>query len=239
MTANIDHNALKELLPAYALNALDEAELGLVNQHLSDCLECQQELAGYAAVVDLLPMAVPTVTGGPDLKERLLARVAAEKEPVFAPQSAVTRPSFWSQLARLFGERPWQPAAVLVLIGIIIAGFWLWRQAAPSTAEFAFTSTESAPDAFGTLIVEDDGRTGTLSVTGLPTLPVDQQYQLWLIKDGERANGGVFSVDDGGDGRLHIEAPLPLADYAAFGVTIEPAGGSPGPTGPRVLGYNL
>ncbi len=28
------------------------------------------------------------------------------------------------------------------------------------------------------------------------------------------------------------------ADYERFGITIEPAGGSPGPTGERVLGFS-
>jgi anti-sigma-K factor RskA len=60
-----------------------------------------------------------------------------------------------------------------------------------------------------------------------------------LIQDGERTSGGVFSVKQGGYAAKVIYAPLPLADYSSFGVTIEPAGGSPSPTGDKVLGGNL
>lgn len=76
-------------------------------------------------------------------------------------------------------------------------------------------------------------------VDGLPKLDESQQYQLWLIKDGERTSGGVFSVTSSGYGWVYVRTPDPLASYQAAGITIEPAGGSPGPTGDKVLGGNL
>ena len=79
----------------------------------------------------------------------------------------------------------------------------------------------------------------TLSITDLPKLPADKQYQLWLIQDGQRDSGAVFSVDTNGSAQVNIDAKRPLTEYRAFGITIEPAGGSPGPTGERVLGFNL
>jgi anti-sigma-K factor RskA len=35
---------------------------------------------------------------------------------------------------------------------------------------------------------------------------------------------------------VQVVAPQPLDTYSALGITIEPAGGSPAPTGPKVLG---
>jgi hypothetical protein len=52
-------------------------------------------------------------------------------------------------------------------------------------------------------------------------------------------SGAVFSVDEDGYRGLEIESDEPLQDFESFGITVEPAGGSPGPTGDRVLGYNL
>jgi len=103
----------------------------------------------------------------------------------------------------------------------------------------ALQNTEAAPDATGNLVISADGEHGTLVVDGLPPLGPALQYQLWLIKDEQRTNGGVFSVDDAGYGALWIYAPAPLSSYPAFGVTVEPAGGSPGPTGEKVLGGSL
>ena len=79
----------------------------------------------------------------------------------------------------------------------------------------------------------------TLTITNLPPLTTEQQYQLWLIHDGQQDSGAVFSVDDEGWAEVTIDAQRPLTSYGAFGITIEPAGGSPGPTGQRVLGFNL
>ena len=68
--------------------------------------------------------------------------------------------------------------------------------------------------------------------------PLDdaQQYQLWLIRDGERTSGGVFSVSQSGYTAMQVYSREPLASFDAFGITIEPYGGSPGPTGDKVLG---
>ncbi len=89
------------------------------------------------------------------------------------------------------------------------------------------------------MVISRDGEHGSLVVDGLPLLDESQQYQLWLIRDGVRTSGGVFSVYDEGYGLLKIDAPDPLISYQAAGITIEPAGGSPGPTGERVLGGDL
>jgi anti-sigma-K factor RskA len=89
------------------------------------------------------------------------------------------------------------------------------------------------------LVVSQDGEHGTLVVDGLPALDEMSQYQLWLIRDEQRTNGGIFSVDEEGYGNLWVSSPEPLLSYSAFGITVEPAGGSPGPTGVKVLGGEL
>jgi anti-sigma-K factor RskA len=93
--------------------------------------------------------------------------------------------------------------------------------------------------ATGILVINQEGTLGTLVVNGLTKLDPSQQYQIWLIKDGIRTSGGVFSVFGSGYGYLYIRSPEPLGSYTSFGVTIEPKGGSPGPTGDKVLGGNL
>ena len=87
------------------------------------------------------------------------------------------------------------------------------------------------------LVIGSDGDEGGLVVEDLPALDANHQYQLWLIdRDGQRTSGAVFSVDAEGYGTTMVTSPLPLTSYVAFGVTAEPIGGSPGPTGQKVLG---
>jgi anti-sigma-K factor RskA len=94
-------------------------------------------------------------------------------------------------------------------------------------------------EAKGLMVLTGDGRSGTLVVDGLPKLGPERQYQLWLIQDGQRTSGGVFSVDSWGYGAMVIESERPLDSFQSVGVTIEPAGGSPGPTGEKVLSGEL
>ena len=98
------------------------------------------------------------------------------------------------------------------------------------------TGTSNAPGATGVLVISQDGNLGTLIVDNLPPLDASRQYQLWLIQDGQRTSGGVFSVSPAGYGAMTVNSKLPLITYTTFGITIGPTGGSPGPTGAKVMG---
>jgi anti-sigma-K factor RskA len=96
-------------------------------------------------------------------------------------------------------------------------------------------ATDAAPGATGFVLISTDGDDGALVVDGLPPLGESQQYQLWLIRDGQRTSGAVFSTDEKDYGGTRVRAPRPLTDYSAVGITIEPTGGSTSPTGKQVL----
>jgi anti-sigma-K factor RskA len=99
--------------------------------------------------------------------------------------------------------------------------------------------TTNAPGSTGYLMVFKNENVGVLAVEDIPVLDTKHQYQLWLVRDGKRSNGGVFSVSQNGYGTLRIMADQPLANFQSFGITVEPWGGSPQPTGKKVLGTKL
>jgi len=72
--------------------------------------------------------------------------------------------------------------------------------------------------------------------TNLLPLPVGRTYELWLVPtEGSPVGAGVFNTDTRGNGQVILPSlPQGLA-AKAFAVTIEPAGGVPAPTGPKVL----
>jgi anti-sigma-K factor RskA len=231
-----------ESIPAYALDILDEAEREGIASHLDRCLQCQQELRAYRAVVEKLPDAVLPRDPPLGLRSAILQKVVAQDI-----QTRAQRRSWWSWLTR-----PLSPALGLIGLVLIVALAGLnmaqWQQAqhpapVPTAVAGEFRLVQmTAPQngsASGLLVISDEGSFGTLVVDGLKFLDTAQQYQLWLIKDGKRTSGGVFSVIETGYGMLKIDSPLPLIEYQTFGITIEPYGGSPGPTGPKVLGGTL
>jgi Anti-sigma-K factor rskA, C-terminal/Putative zinc-finger len=78
---------------------------------------------------------------------------------------------------------------------------------------------------------------GTMLTASVPPpLAQDRAYQPWLgWGDRPRENGG----DEQGFGMISVTAQRPFTAYQRVGITEEPAGGSPGPTSPRVIGATL
>jgi anti-sigma-K factor RskA len=245
--SDADHDHIIEQIPAYALNALDDDEAALVRHHLVDCETCQAELRTYELVVDSLPLAASEASPSPLLKDRLLERI--QESSAASSATIESLPSLWKRINetwRGLSTAPrWQPAALIVIIVLVASNLLLWQRAnqpeeySPGWQQLPLTGSDIAPQATGFITISTDGINGTLIVDKLPRLSPEQQYQLWLIRDGERTSGAVFSVDENGYRGIQIDSTLPLLDYSSFGITIEPARGSPGPTGERVLGYNL
>jgi anti-sigma-K factor RskA len=234
-----EHEHVMDFLPAYAVGSLEEEERGTVDRHLSACEACRTELLAFQAVTDQLALAVPLRTPPQALKNRVLEGVMSK--------SRQTRPArAQGGLQSLLRILPaaWSVASLVVILALAASNLFLWRQVdqlreAANPTEFqtlAMVGTGEAPDASGIVVISPDGRYGTVVVEQMPQLDEDHQYQVWLIKDGNRTSGGVFSVGRTGYGYLYVRSPEPLASYTSFGITIEPAGGSPGPTGAKVLG---
>lgn len=228
---------INDLIPGYVLDCLDDAELLQADQHLATCAACRAELTAYQAVVHQLGVAVPDAVCSEELKDRLMAR-AQSWQPASA--NAPLRHSWWQQFLDLFRRTApvWGLASAALVVILLVSQVLLLQQLRAPSAMSTVTlrGTEPYPAAVGMIVVGTKGDEGALVVDNLVPLDAEYQYQLWLITDGERSSGGVFSVDEGGYAVLWIESGNPLASYDAFGITIEPAGGSPGPTGEKVLG---
>jgi anti-sigma-K factor RskA len=239
---------IQSLLPAYALNALSAEERWQVEEHVAVCPDCREQLDGYLSVAELLLSAVPAVEPPAGLRARLIAAIGEPR--------AASRP----RKARLFSG--WRALAAGLLSLLVIANALLFIQTRNLTRQQAQLGQQLAEDqvalglaaypsaraalvrgdgTYGTFLFEPDLPLSILYAWGLEPLAQDQTYQAWLIEpDGDRVDGGIFRVEQG-TGFVHIliRAPQDLSAYVGVGVTIEPKGGSPAPTGPRVLGADL
>jgi len=99
----------------------------------------------------------------------------------------------------------------------------------PGAVTFALSDPSGArPTAAGTVTTTADGAV-TLAVMNLPPPEADQTYQAWLIVGDTPISAGTFAVDATGRALLTLANP-PAAAFDAFGVSLEPAGGSQTPT---------
>jgi anti-sigma-K factor RskA len=228
-----------ELLPAYALGSLEEEESVRISEHVAHCPSCKAELQPYLDVAGQLVWAAPEVAPPTRVKRQLMRRIDRQQ---VVPESTRGH-GWWQQWAGLFRRSApaWGLASLILIVGLTASTIWLWQRVygaggrARHMQVVALVSADAAPGATGKLVISMDGEYGTLVVDGLSLLDAGHQYQLWLIRGGQRTSGGVFSVSPSGYGVLEISAPGPLTSYPSFDITVEPAGGSSRPTGGRVL----
>ncbi len=228
---------ISDLLPAYVLGALSDDEMLQVASHVSGCASCRAELAQLQQVADDLPLALELSTPSPKVKESLMKAIRVNQAQGTIGLQAV------SEHRQVNLRRMALPlAAIAVVVVLVLSNIFLWRELRSVSSQLASTfpvvtlaNTSDSPLASGELVMNSNGQYGTLLVDKLATLDPTQQYQVWLVRGGERVSGGVFSVNPDGYASLEILAPAPLVSYDSIGISIEPFGGSPGPTGARVL----
>ena len=89
-----------------------------------------------------------------------------------------------------------------------------------------------SPSAVAVSLWDDQEQRGVFVAQNLKPLPVDRDYQLWVIdpKYATPVSAGVFQVDAQGKIRVQFKADKPIEAVSKFAVTLEPKGGLPTPT---------
>jgi len=231
-----------DLIPAYILGCLDEEEAQSLSCHIHTCKACRKEVAAYQSIVFQLGHSVPTVEPPSHIKSAILHETKASQHKNGTTLRVKRRRFKFS-----FVTPVWSTTAAILIIVLGVGNLLLWDRVRHLRHEIQsgdahlieLEGEEGAPSAEGYVYISDDGREGTLIAEELPALTNDQVYQVWLIRDGSRTSGGVFSVSDDGYGSLRINSSSPLNSFSSIGVSIEPAGGSISPTGEKVLGGKL
>lgn len=231
-----DETTIRDLIPGYALGCLDPEDERAVSAHLPGCPACREELESFVHVADRLSTTVPAAEPPTGLEHRILRALGQ--------RSSVPRGSPASRFPRFAAWRPALAAVAAVFVVALIAGNLLqWTgviqhkglAGGARLMTVMLAGTGDARGAYGTIVLDTADREGVLAVTGLPRLDPAHQYQLWLIRGAERRSGGVFSVDAEGYGSLLLTVPSDFRDFRTLGISVEPAGGSPAPTGAKVM----
>lgn len=111
------------------------------------------------------------------------------------------------------------------------------RVAALVAAPLARIQQLAQGDISGRMVAAPDLNTAYLVVDGLPPLPQDRDYQVWLLQNGRPVSVGVFHPD--GKGRWLLQSTRPMRSYTWIGITQEPRGGSAAPTTKPLIGQDF
>jgi anti-sigma-K factor RskA len=241
-----DHNTLyRENLAAYALGTLDTEETRQLEEHLESCAICQTRLAEFIVVSEGLLSALPPKSPNPRLKKRLKASLLKKRKPSrLFPRFSFGQVATAAILAILLGLNLFSALQIggLQREQAELAQRMYTEQSAIAMLAYPGTQTISVTEGVaGSLLMNPESNTAILFTWGLPELPEDQTYQIWLIDaQGNRISGGQFTpYPEQSYTAIRVLASSPLTEFIGLGVTIEPRGGSPGPTGPNVLKVNF
>jgi anti-sigma-K factor RskA len=248
------HDELRELLGAYALDAVSDSEAELIRSHLITCESCAEEVAQHHEIAAMLAN-----TGG-EAPAHLWDRIEAQLDPrpgsMVAPvvdldalRSGRNRSRSTSRGALRWLEAAAAVVVIVALTAVVIhlndrvgqlqgasAQQQLMRAAttalhdpAANTVDLASTSTSRLAQ----IAILPSGSAFLLN-DALPTLPDSRTYQLWA-KVGDR----LVSMGVLGNHPTAIAFDVGNAKVSGFAVTDEHAGGVVRPTGPPVaLGSN-
>lgn len=239
----MDNATVLDLIPAYALGALDESERAQVEALLAHSDAARHVLLEYEQMLGGLALTVPMQHAPDGSTAAFMIRLQQHEQRE-------------SQHRSIRSQRPrqWRPVWVLAAAALVIvlAGIGLWRLrvgSQPDTlAKINAIKTDPAVHAVA-LKPTDASTSGTLSVVlygtpdgadavidrqQLPALPTGEQYELWMIPNGQLPIG-LPAFDPAPPNQpdqtaLLVHLPGPMGSYQVVALTVEPRGGSSQPT---------
>ncbi|RIK44108.1 MAG: hypothetical protein DCC55_03585 [Chloroflexi bacterium] len=261
-TAETTCQRIDDLIAAFSIGATDPEESALIQERLAHCPDSVRELAAYSGLARALLTAARPVAPPPALAQRVAAAI---DQPASAPPKRPAVPQArrgW--LAGWRWSIVWNAAAATTILLLAVLNlYWIEQnvrlqqeydrlvaaQLAQQQAENAIYVLLASSNRQGIILPpaqegsaanaevlwDPDLDVAMLYAKAFPVLEPDQVYQLWVTQAGERQSAGLFTVDQNGTGVLIFPANQPLDQLDSMGITTEPAGGSPGPTGPPVV----
>jgi anti-sigma factor RsiW len=253
------HAEIRELLGAYALDAVDRGEAEQIDHHLAGCPECQAEVASYREVAML--MSYSGAPAPPGLWDRIAAGLEEQPPPLRLDRLQTPRHQATSAPAPAFGSRSSGRqtvsarvfTAVVALAAVVVIGLGIevvrlntrtdhlpstvasqvmiqTYQAASSEFDARHVSLQEANGAKAIPAVILPNGTAYVDARRLPRLAADRTYQLWGKSGGTAAPVSLAVM--GADPVIQ-QLSVP-SGVRALAVTQERAGGSPIPTTPAL-----
>lgn len=223
----MEADAIHELTPAYALDALDPVEEREYEEHLARCPRCREDLATFAEAATSLAYGVESPLPPPALRDRILEQARSER-----PNVVPLRPTW----------RSW-PAVAAAVAACAALGLGIWAASLSSSLDRERSAREqdrrivsivgdpesrqiALSGSHGRLVVARSGAAALL-VTGLERAPRGKTYEAWVIERGSPRRAGTFA---GGEEQTAVRLTRPVPQGAVVAVTLERAPGVNAPT---------
>lgn len=248
------NESLHTLSGAYVVDALDDDERALFENHLPGCLDCQREVASLREATALMADAA-ALPPPASLRGSVLAGIKTIR-PLPPETGAQAKPEESAPaIAKVLPMRPRRrriatlvaAAAAVVAIGGGLV-FEPWEDNNPAPAVLSATDRVlNAADVQKVSMSFKDGATASvyrsrsegravLMTQDMALPPAGKAYEVWLQDaSGTMVPAGLMKPK--GDNKLLLEGDASKA--TGVGITVEPAGGSKSPTGEPIALFEL
>jgi anti-sigma factor RsiW len=236
MDRELTPEEIAELLPAYALDAVDDDERAAIDAYLAREPEARDDVAEFRVAASMLAQ-----TGGPPPEgvwERLESMISQTPPPLqIVPPPGVLAPRPAPERATTHPSRRWQwLAAAAAVVALVFGGLWLADRdgtsgSGPADTAALARAAAGAPGARHAVLTDANGNTlatavvtrdGTGYLTSqLPPVAPGETYQLWGITRTGTISLGVLGRDPR---TVAFKAAAPTQSLA---ITTEAAGGVP------------
>lgn len=255
----------QEDLALYALQTLSQDESAAVREHLSECDECQAELASLRGDLAMVALSVDQKPLPAGARDRFIQKIAGEVRPA-STAAKFTEPISIDRSTRRShaGWSGWLAAAAILIVAAGL-GFQVSQLrarllemnnrittleagkshaeqvaellTAPSAQRVLLSAPKTRPAPAGHLVYLPLHGELILQADNLAPVPAGKTYELWVIPaDGSAPiPAGLFRPDAAGNGSVVLPSIPSGVSAKAFGVTMEDAAGSKTPTAPILL----
>ena len=210
---------MQDKLIDYVLGSLTPQEEQAVVAYLKEHPEEAAKVRDLFEMMTDFALAQPPILLAESAEEDLLKRIRRDGKPS--------------------KQRRWWLGAALAAALAVFAYLNVWPQGDPIARQLAAVCSEPAVVCdpltddtgapLGTIAKWEDNR---LFVVLEKDPRAGQVYQAWNIVDGTPESIGIW------EGRV-IDIATPLSEESTFGITVEPAGGSPQPTSTPIVALPL
>ena len=239
----------------FLLGTLEKEPRQELEEHVTQCPECRQNLYELRETLHSLPQGLPENPPPAHLKKRIMEDIV----------SAMAK-----EKTKSFPALSWRAWAIAASIAAVVLGGFVIRLhregqlkdltiatlqreteqlrstnqgmnrkinelTQPALRYLNLTGLTGYEDASGSAFVNPEADRASLFLRNLPSIEEDKDFQLWVIeRDQAPYPSNVFQTA-GATTELEVELPIGAERVMALAVTIEPRDGSPQPTGPMIV----
>jgi anti-sigma-K factor RskA len=228
------HHEVSDLIPGYAVDALEPEEAARVEAHLMSCGDCRSELAILREAAASLAAGVAQTAPPPELRDKVVRALEGQRRRMSSPwRGWILGPAVAAGLILLLGGTD---VALQQRVAALNARLAAQTQALALLADPSARTVSLAGTASGTalLVYDPSSHVGVVVASGLPDPGRNHVYQLWLVAGQAPQSAGVFRPAPGQPAIVTVAADFNR--FHAIAISVEPAPvGAPRPTTTPIL----